>query len=271
MAIYADPPGKNDTSGAHKFIRKREMGGLWKAVGVDESRSAVEGDDVDALVEVVVPPKADSGPGTTITVDLGHSDNGEVAAPEGRLSEPLTNQGWQAVNAPDEPDSIVAEMLLDYTTGEVSSESSPPMLEAHSGAVGSGEGEGAAGNQEAAGVQAAAVGEGNRPDLDEPLGARSPVVQHSRQAVEASGGNKAAHRTSEAGPAASGYDAMDLDKPGSQVEAHLLEGASTGVQPHQSHAGWTSEGTGWPEITQTHLQDSMVKRLLLDWEWIWQK
>lgn len=92
-------------------------------------------------------------------------------------------------------------------------------------------------------------------------------------------------RTSEAGPAASGYDMMDLDTPGNQVGMQLPVGALTDIagvhragsqqhrSPHPSKDGGSCEGNDWPEITpqQVRLRDSVVKRMLIDWEWIWQR
>lgn len=297
MILYADSHQKKDTSGAHKFIRKHEIAGFWKVAGGNESDSAVEGDDAGSLVEEVhaaraTPVEADTGPGSSITVDLSHLEKDGVAsdAPKGPPNEIVENRGWTAVNALKESNSTMAERPRgpDCTTADVcraSRESSTAVLEAHPGAVDSGTEEGAVGIRETDGMTAAAAGRGSRPHLDEPAGSISAAVQGTSQATDTPGEGEVACRTSEAGPAASGYHMMDLDTPGNQVGMQLPVGASTDIAgvhragsqqhrtPHPSKDGGSYEGNDWPEMTpqQVRLRDWLVKRMLIDWEWIWQK
>jgi hypothetical protein len=257
----------------------------------------VEGEDAGSLVEEVDAARAtlveaDTGPGTSIIVDPSYLEKDGVAseAPKGRLNEIVENRGWTAVNAPNESNSTMAEIPTgpDCTTADASRasrESSTAVLEAHPGAVDSGTEEGAAGIRETEGMAAAAAGRGSRPCLGELAGSTSAATQGTSQPTDTPREGEVACRTSEAGPAASGYDMMDLDTPGIKARMQLPVGASTdraGVHragsqqpcsPHPSKDGGSCEGNDWPEITpqQVRLRDSVVKRMLIDWDWIWQK
>jgi hypothetical protein len=297
MILCTDSHQKQDTSGPHKFIRKHEIAGFWKVAGGDESDSAVEGDDAGSLVEEVhaaraTPVGVDTGPGRSITVDLSYLEKDRVAsdAPKGPPNEIVENRGWTAVNAHNESNSTMAETTTapDCTTADASRpsrESSTAVLGAHPGAVDSGTEEGAAGIRDTEGIMVAAAERGSRPHLDEPAGSTSAAMQGTSQATDTPMEGEVACRTSEAGPAASGYDMMDLDTPGNQVGMQLPVGASTDIagvhragsqqhrSPHPSKDGGSCEGNDWPEITpqQVRLRDSVVKRMLIDWEWIWQR
>jgi hypothetical protein len=256
----------------------------------------VEGDDAGSLVEEVhaaraTPVRADTGPGRSITVNLSHLEKDGVAsdAPKVPPNEIVENRGWTAVNAHNESNSPMAETTApDCTTADASRpsrESSTAVLGAHPGPVDSGTEEGAAGIRDTEGMMVAAAKRGSRPHLDEPAGSTSAAIQGTSQATDTSREGEVACRTSEAGPAASGYDMMDLDTPGNHVGMQLPVGASTDIagvhragsrqarSPHPYKDGGSCEGYDSPEIKpqEVRLRDSVVKRMLIDWEWIWQK
>ena len=180
-------------------------------------------------------------------------------------------------------ESLTAPDCTSPDASRASRESSTTVLDVHPEAVDSGTEVGTVGIRE--GMTAAAAERGSRPHLDELAGSTRAAIQGTSQATDTPREGEVARRTSEAGPASSRYDMMDLDAPGNQVRIQFPAGASRDVaevhragsqqprSPHPSKDDGSREGYDWPEIKpqQVLLKDSVVKRMLIDWDWIWQK
>jgi hypothetical protein len=110
-----------------------------------------------------------------------------------------------------------------------SRKSSTAVFGAHPRAVDLGTEEGAAGIRDTEGIIVATAKRGSYLHLDEPAGSTSAAIQGTSQATDTPREGEVAYRTSEADPAASGYDMMDLDTPGNQVGMQLPVGALTDI------------------------------------------